>query len=259
MKFKNIILIFITMFALSFVFACGDEKEDDNKQEENNKQEEVKEYTVTFVVDGEKSEVKVKDGEKAVKPSDPEKKGYVFIGWYVGSEEYDFTAVTADVEVVAKFELSPINKFIESITAKDYVSYEAQSKTTLNSFVVIEETVTSKLVDGKYNIEYKVKSLASLDSEELYVEETKNYVVEDAEDPIKIDLKEEYLENYELIDGVLTCSIKDDNAKDVLLINDIANVVLTIKVVDGKVLNIDVCYLNLINNFYVEYSIVYTY
>jgi len=66
---------------------------------------EVKEYTVTFVVDGEKTEVKVAEGEKAVKPSDPVKEGYVFKGWYVGEEAYDFEkAVTADVELVAVFE-----------------------------------------------------------------------------------------------------------------------------------------------------------
>ena len=64
----------------------------------------VNEYTVTFVVNGEKTEVKVKNGEKAVKPADPVKEGYVFKGWFVGEEEYDFGAVTADVEVTAKFE-----------------------------------------------------------------------------------------------------------------------------------------------------------
>ena len=68
--------------------------------------EEVKvEYSVTFVVDGEKSEVKVAEGEKASKPADPEKVGYVFLGWYVGDEEYNFeNVVISDLEVVAKFE-----------------------------------------------------------------------------------------------------------------------------------------------------------
>ena len=87
------------MFALSFAFACGKEDETDD-----NKQNQTVEYTVTFVVDGEKTEVKVKDGEKAVKPADPVKEGYTFVGWYVGDAEYAFDAVTADVTVTAKFE-----------------------------------------------------------------------------------------------------------------------------------------------------------
>ena len=67
--------------------------------------EETKEFTVTFVANGEKSEVKVVEGEKVSKPSDPEKEGYNFLGWYVGDDAYDFEkAVNADLEVTAKFE-----------------------------------------------------------------------------------------------------------------------------------------------------------
>ena len=88
------------MFALSFAFACG--KEDETNDD---KQNQTVEYTVTFVVDGEKTEVKVKDGEKAAKPADPAKEGYTFVGWFVGEAAYDFEkAVTADVTVTAKFE-----------------------------------------------------------------------------------------------------------------------------------------------------------
>ena len=58
-----------------------------------------------FVVNGEKTEVKVKDGEKASKPNDPVKEGYIFLGWYLGDEAYDFEkAVTTDLELIAKFE-----------------------------------------------------------------------------------------------------------------------------------------------------------
>ena len=95
---KKIVLILLICFALSFTFACGEDN-DDNKQNEA-----VHEYTVTFVVDGEKTEVKVAEGEKAKKPTDPEKVGFVFMGWYVGEEEYDFGAVSGDLEVTAKFE-----------------------------------------------------------------------------------------------------------------------------------------------------------
>jgi len=98
---KKLFLLFLMVFALSFAFACNeDKKDDDDKQNE-----ETKEFTVTFVANGEKSEVKVAEGEKASKPADPEKEGYTFLGWYVGDDAYDFEkAVTSDLEVVAKFE-----------------------------------------------------------------------------------------------------------------------------------------------------------
>ena len=106
------------MFALSFAFACGKEDETDD-----NKQNQTVEYTVTFVVDGEKTEVKVKDGEKAVKPADPVKEGYTFKGWYVGDAEYAFDAVTADVTVTAKFE--EVKPEVKEYTVKFVVDGEA--------------------------------------------------------------------------------------------------------------------------------------
>ena len=97
---KKLLCVLMMIFALSFAFACGEDKKDDNAKQN----EIVQEFTVTFVVDGEKTEIKVKNGEKAVKPADPVKEGYVFKGWYVGEAEYQFAAVTADVTVTAKFE-----------------------------------------------------------------------------------------------------------------------------------------------------------
>ena len=106
------------MFALSFAFACGKEDETDD-----NKQNQTVEYTVTFVVDGEKTEVKVKDGEKAAKPADPAKEGYTFVGWFVGEAEYAFDAVTADVTVTAKFE--EVKPEVKEYTVKFVVDGEA--------------------------------------------------------------------------------------------------------------------------------------
>jgi len=92
---RKIIYLFFILILLSISFACS----------EDNKQNEVQnEYTVTFLIDGVKTEVKVKDGEKASKPTVPEKDGYEFKGWYVGEEEYHFGEVNSNIEVVAKFE-----------------------------------------------------------------------------------------------------------------------------------------------------------
>lgn len=48
---------------------------------------------------------RVADGERAVEPSvKPEKGGYTFEGWYLGSEKYDFSKpVTSDITLVARW------------------------------------------------------------------------------------------------------------------------------------------------------------
>ena len=137
---KKLLCVLMMIFALSFAFACGeDKKDDDAKQNEN-----VQEFTVTFVVDGEKTEVKVKDGEKAVKPQDPEKEGYVFKGWYVGEEEYDFEkAVNADLEVTAKFEEKAADE------PGDEPGDEPEVKEYIVKFVVDGEVTETKVKEGE--------------------------------------------------------------------------------------------------------------
>ena len=61
------------------------------------------EFTVTFDSDGGSavSEQKLRNAP-AVKPTDPKKSGYNFAGWYLGEEEYTFTAiVTEDITLKA--------------------------------------------------------------------------------------------------------------------------------------------------------------
>ena len=93
---KKMYLVLVICFLSFIVLACNETKDDD-------KQNEVKEYTVTFVVDGSETIVKAKEGEKVSKPAAPVKEGYQFIGWYLGSEEYTFNNVTSNITVVAKF------------------------------------------------------------------------------------------------------------------------------------------------------------
>lgn len=64
-------------------------------------------------------------GEKFTKPtSTPEKKGYTFIGWYNGDEEYIFSTVpTGDVTLTAKWNINQYTvKFVS-----DYGSFEDQT------------------------------------------------------------------------------------------------------------------------------------
>ena len=64
-------------------------------------------YTVTFDTAGGSSidSVVVKDGDAIEKPSDPNRDGYNFVGWYLGDIEYDFASlVTEDLTLIAKWE-----------------------------------------------------------------------------------------------------------------------------------------------------------
>lgn len=69
-------------------------------------------FTVTFDVCG-GSEVpvqSVKEGEKALRPSDPSREGnefiqYIFSGWYLGESLYDFgSAVRGNITLTARWE-----------------------------------------------------------------------------------------------------------------------------------------------------------
>ncbi len=62
-------------------------------------------YTVSFNSDG-GSEVEsqiINVGEKAVKPQNPTRPGYIFLGWYIRGEAWNFTGsvVTEDVTLIA--------------------------------------------------------------------------------------------------------------------------------------------------------------
>ncbi len=64
-------------------------------------------YKVSFDANG-GSEVTgqlILKGKTAIKPTDPTKKGYKFIGWYLDKKEYDFnTPINDNITLVAKYE-----------------------------------------------------------------------------------------------------------------------------------------------------------
>ena len=75
-------------------------------------------YTVTFNVDGEMYDTqKVKYGKVATAPETaPTKEGYTFDGW-----DYDFSAVTGDVTVNAKWE---VNTYTVTFNVNDETYFE---------------------------------------------------------------------------------------------------------------------------------------
>ena len=140
---KKFLLLFLMIFALSFTFACSEDKKDDDKQQNDNQQEEVKEFTVKFVVDVEETKQTVKEGENATKPADPVKEGYTFVGWFVGDKEYDFGAVAADVTVTAKFEENAADE------PGDEPGDEPEIKEYTVKFVVDGEATEVKVTEGE--------------------------------------------------------------------------------------------------------------
>ena len=73
--------------------------------------EEIPEWTVTFEMQGHGSDIdpqQVEDGEKAVRPEDPEEEGWSFMGWYTDEAcetPFDFdTPITEDMDLYALWE-----------------------------------------------------------------------------------------------------------------------------------------------------------
>ena len=81
-------------------------------------------YTVTYISDDEKySEEKVVHGNTATAPADPEKDGYMFIGWELNDELFDFAAlITGNTTLTAAWEEVPVIISVASSAAVDKLS-----------------------------------------------------------------------------------------------------------------------------------------
>lgn len=93
---KKILLVLGLLFISIGLIACEKEPE------------EVEKVTITFNVDGGLPTLPPKEvnkGEIAVKPSDPEKADYEFLGWYLNEALYEFILpVNEDITLIAKWE-----------------------------------------------------------------------------------------------------------------------------------------------------------
>jgi len=66
-------------------------------------------YTITFIVEDQTEKVTVKENETVLEMKAPEIENYLFKGWYVGEEKFDFnTKITKDIALVAKYELNVV-------------------------------------------------------------------------------------------------------------------------------------------------------
>lgn len=66
-------------------------------------------YTVTFVTEEKTDKFTVKENDLIDELKAPEKENYLFLGWYVGEEKFDFnTPITKNIALVAKYELNVV-------------------------------------------------------------------------------------------------------------------------------------------------------
>ena len=87
-------------------------------------------------------------GEKAVKPNDPTRAGYTFLGWYLGETEYDFdTPVTEDITLTGKWEI------VQYTITYDYRDKDITNKTHLQpdnpTTYTVLDTITLNPITAK--------------------------------------------------------------------------------------------------------------
>ena len=93
---KKITLFFMTIAMIFVLAGCHRPQENDI------------EYTVSFNCgfDYTIEDIKVKEGNLIIAPTEPVREGYEFLGWYVGEAKWNFTsdAVTENLTLTAKWE-----------------------------------------------------------------------------------------------------------------------------------------------------------
>jgi hypothetical protein len=124
-----------------------------------------KNHKVTFMVDGkEYSEITFNKKDKDIElPANPEKEGYEFKGWYIEGELADFSKVTKDVIVVARFTPIMINTYI---IGRDGVQGEAVAREVLkiNEDLPVEEDLMLDVwyVDEEFKTPYTTQKVDKL-------------------------------------------------------------------------------------------------
>lgn len=117
---------------------------------------EVNKYVVSFDTDGGTSLEKqtVRENEKATKPSNPTKKGYVFDNWYLDDKKYDFNSnVTKDITLKAKW------KKESTTTNKTETNKNNTNNTTENKEVSNEKSCTPKKFSPKNSYVYETMDI----------------------------------------------------------------------------------------------------
>ncbi len=167
-----LILLIVSMFALS---ACGGK---------------VKNFNLSFKVDGEVYETLVTDGETSVAiPENPSKEGYIFDGWYwdEGVWEKPFTAnslldapISSDMSVYAKFNAIEydITYNVDGGTHNNPVSYTIEDSFALQDAEKTDYSFIGWYLDSSWTTKVETISTGTTGDITLYAKfEIENYSI----------------------------------------------------------------------------------
>ena len=145
-KKKNIIIICAVLLIIIFIVMFS--VISDNKT-----------YIVTFDDGYSTNEVEVKKNNTVEEPSDPEKDGYIFIGWYKDGIEFDFsTKIDKNVTLTAKYEKDSGSKKItttsKATTTTTTTETTTTSKTTTKNKTVKNNTTTKYIAPATTTTKY---------------------------------------------------------------------------------------------------------
>ena len=181
--------------------------------------------------EGKKTEVELTEG-KVVKPSDPEKEGYKFVGWYVNGKLYDFKEkVGSNITIKAKWEKEKGNKRKEeySKTGKRIDNRAHQKDKTVPEIEEVKVEVKSSRIilkvkarDDRTEVS-KLKISYSIDG----VNYTTNNIIKNLEQD------KEYKVYVKVIDGAGNEVVKEEKVKT-KKVEEVRNPVQNITTITNK-------------------------
>ena len=181
--------------------------------------------------EGKKTEVELTEG-KVVKPSDPEKEGYKFVGWYVNGKLYDFKEkVGSNITIKAKWEKEKGNKRKEeySKTGKRIDNRAHQKDKTVPEIEEVKVEVKSSRIilkvkarDDRTEVS-KLKISYSIDG----VNYTTNNIIKNLEQD------KEYKVYVKVIDGAGNEVVKEEKVKT-KKVEEVRNPVQNITAITNK-------------------------
>ena len=107
-------------------------------------------FNVTFDLNGGTGNfdttIKVDENGKITKPADPTKEGYIFEGWYLNDQPFDFnTKVTADMKLEARWKLANTAKVTGVTISQESITIAIGGKATLVATVAPEDAADKSL------------------------------------------------------------------------------------------------------------------
>ena len=159
---------------------------DDNPQTEPSENKPAQ-YVVSFDTAGAGSinSQEITSGSTAIRPDDPTKEGYTFVGWYLGDSEYDFsTPVTGPITLVAHWEEIVVQEdYLSKIklsSHSDFTSYEnktfVENKISKVTVDYVEDGDSVHLLEGENSLSIRLAYIDAPGDDEPFGHEAAQFV-----------------------------------------------------------------------------------